>query len=251
MNSSEKIPNILHFILDVEKNVYPFLFSYYLSIYSAYLLNKPKKIYIWYNHLPLGSWWDETLKLKNIELKKYDVPTNFYNKKIVEPEHKKDFIKLNILYNYGGVYMDLESVSLKSYRDILLNNTVMIQKSDKELYSGFIATKPKSDFLKLWLKEYKEKFKTFETNKCSEKIPLKIAAKNPFKLLVLSNEYINVSSKNKDIFEKNFYIPKVTLMIPFYDCKFELKKIGDTKWANQNKNSLYSKIILKLMKFNV
>ena len=250
MESYDVIPNIIHFIVGIEKDDYPFLFISYLSILSSYLINKPNKIYIWYNHLPNGKWWDKTLKIKNTELKKIKVQKKFNNKEILDINHKKDFLKINILYNYGGIYLNLNTISLRSYRSILTDSTVMIRKNENEVYSNFIGSPLKSNFFKLWIQEYLEKFSSFETNKCSEKIPLELLMKHNSKLELLSEVY-NKSNNNNDVFSKKITIPPQTLFLSLENCDKKLKSIGDIEWANKNKNTLLGKIILKLIKYNV
>lgn len=251
MESYDIIPNIIHFVIGIEKNDYPFLFISYLSILSSYLINKPNKICIWYNHLPYGKWWKKTLKIKKIELKKIKLPQKFNNKKILDINHKRDFLKINILYNYGGIYLDLNTISLRSYRNILTDSTVMIRKNENEVSSSFIGTPSKSNFFKLWIQEYLEKFSTFETNKCSEKIPLELLMKHNSKLELLSDIYNTISKNNKDVFKKKIKIPNQTLFLSLKNCDNELKSISGIEWANKNKDTLLGKIILKLMKYNV
>ena len=44
------INNICHFVFGMKKQTEEFLFSYYIAVYSAYLINKPDTIYFYYNY---------------------------------------------------------------------------------------------------------------------------------------------------------------------------------------------------------
>ena len=40
------------------------MFIYYLSVLSAYIVNKPDKIYFYYHYKPYGKWWDRLSEKK-------------------------------------------------------------------------------------------------------------------------------------------------------------------------------------------
>ena len=105
-------------------------------------------------------------------------------------------------------------------------------------------------FLNYGFGEYLEKFSSFETNKCSEKIPLELLMRHNSKLELLSEIY-NKSNNNNDVFSNKIMISPQTLFLSLDNCDKKLKSIGDIEWANKNKNTLLGKIILKLMKYNV
>ena len=48
-SNKNKIPNTLHFIFGLKPQKDEFLFVYYLSVLSAYIVNKPDKIYFYYH----------------------------------------------------------------------------------------------------------------------------------------------------------------------------------------------------------
>ena len=51
--NKDKIPNIIHFVFGLKPQNEEFMFTYYLSILSAYVVNKPEKIYFYYHYEPL------------------------------------------------------------------------------------------------------------------------------------------------------------------------------------------------------
>ena len=118
------IPNIIHYVYGLKKQTSQFPFVYYISILSNIIINKPNKIYFHYQYLPYGKWWDNIKKYLSLN---YINCTELYwkDKKIVKYAHKADKIRMDILYKYGGIYMDIDTISYKSYKH-LLNNEFII-----------------------------------------------------------------------------------------------------------------------------
>lgn len=70
-----------------------------------------------------------------------------------------DYIRLYALYNYGGIYMDMDIEVLKSF-DSLLNNDYMIAKErpdQKWIEAGCFGVTKGSQFIKQCLEYYKDK----------------------------------------------------------------------------------------------
>ena len=58
ISNKNNIPNTIHFIFGLKPQKDEFLFIYYLSVLSAYIVNNPNKIYFYYHYEPHGNWWD-------------------------------------------------------------------------------------------------------------------------------------------------------------------------------------------------
>ena len=69
MINKTPIPNIIHFVLVNDEFTKPFLFYHYLAIYSAYLVNKPDKIF-YHKAFPYGENWEKVLEIPNLILEK-------------------------------------------------------------------------------------------------------------------------------------------------------------------------------------
>ena len=132
--NKDKIPNIMHFIFGLKPQNEEFLFIYYLSILSAYIVNSPEKIYFYYHYEPYGEWWNRLKeKIPVIVFEKVELPTHIGKKEIKHFAHKADWIRMNKLYERGGVYMDIDTITVKNYKKLLKNNTVLgyeIKKDD-------------------------------------------------------------------------------------------------------------------------
>lgn len=155
-----RIPNIFHFI-----NIGPREFNmlHFLSIYSAYHYNKPEKIYVYCDHVQENNIYYEILK-DIVTYEFIDVPNSINNIPLNSYQYKADIIRMNKLIEKGGVYMDLDVISLKPIDKFLNYNIVMgSELSDdpnstniNDFYSisnAIILAEPNNDFMKEWLKQ--------------------------------------------------------------------------------------------------
>jgi len=120
------IPNIFHFINEkIYNNEHGDIEVYkYFSILSAFNINNPKKIFYHYYNLPNGFLWE---KLNNILKDKFilikiNIPNTFKN------NIKNFFLKFKliliyqILKAYGGIYLDINSISINPINILLKYN---------------------------------------------------------------------------------------------------------------------------------
>ena len=120
--------NICHFVFGMKIQSEAFLFSYYIAVYSAYLINKPDIIYFYYHYESYGTWYDKLKLIPNIKLVKIDIPTHIGNKEIKKTAHKADCVRMNMLFDKGGIYLDIDTICVKPWKH-LLNEDVILGKS--------------------------------------------------------------------------------------------------------------------------
>ena len=242
INNSINIPNIIHYIygFEVQKTEFPFV--YYLSILSNIKVNNPDKIYFHYQHLPYGYWWD---KIKDYVSLNYINADNLYwgKKKINKYAHKADKIRLELLYKYGGVYMDIDTISYRSYKELLKHDIIFgIQEEnygkDKiTLYcNALLFSKKNSPFIKLWMDNYEN---YFDNNSWCES-SIHLLSK------LISNNFNDLNNKyNITILEKEtFYSPSYneTNKI-FEDCNILISdKLITLHYWNSYSNKYYNTI---------
>jgi mannosyltransferase OCH1-like enzyme len=139
----ERIPNIMHYVFGLEEQTEPFAFVYYLSILSNIKINKPRIIYFHYQYMPYGEWWD---KIKDHLTLNYVSVSEcaWKNKPIYKTAHKADKIRMEMLYTYGGIYMDIDTITYRPYHLHLEHDWVMgiqeIQEkqNEKPIYGNAI-----------------------------------------------------------------------------------------------------------------
>jgi GT2 family glycosyltransferase len=158
-NNRQKIPNIIHFIFGFKEQTEEFELYRYLSIKSAIDLNKPDKVYFYYNYEPFGFWWN---KIKPyLILEKVEPPKQIFGKKIYHYAHQADIIRLQKLIEHGGIYLDIDTITLKPYTDLLVYDFVMGKQynSDHSIIYGLcnavILSSKNSSFANKWLDTYK------------------------------------------------------------------------------------------------
>jgi hypothetical protein len=138
------IPNIVHFITgqgDAEEAILDqlgprlgsrrmerappeFQLINYLVLLSARQHIKPDQLYIHYSLEPTGYWWlkaKQDLKL-NLTLNQIPPLTSIYNHPVHHHAHRADIVRLEMLDKYGGIYLDLDVLVLKSFSKLISNS---------------------------------------------------------------------------------------------------------------------------------
>ena len=96
-----------------------------------------------------------------MEFRVVNVPTKTpKGKEIKEFQHKSDFVRLEVLYEFGGIYLDLDAIPLRSFdrlRKCGFDQIFGRQKND-QIAVGLIVTKKNNLFMKEFLIEAYEVF---------------------------------------------------------------------------------------------
>lgn len=208
------IPNILHFVFGMAPDFggKPFSLCHYLSVRSAVELNKPEKAFFHYQYEPEGEWWQKAKPL--LTLNKVQAPGSFMGQPLYHVAHKADVIRLQALKETGGIYLDLDTISVKPLTDLLNNSFAIGQELKPEwipknwrqrikhklglikdrsgstgLCNAVLLSERNSEFVNLWLDEYKtfrSKGRDKYWNEHSVLVPEKLAAAYPGKITQLS-----------------------------------------------------------------
>jgi len=140
-----------------------------------------------------GIWWTRTLdEVDNLYLvltvRPLQAPSG---KPLVFGEHSTDLARIDILINYGGIYLDSDILVLKSFDPLLRHNYVMGRVTPDQINSGIVLSRRGEAFLSLWLesyKSYKGKGETY-THKATI-VPHKLAELYPH-LIHVEEESLN------------------------------------------------------------
>jgi Glycosyltransferase sugar-binding region containing DXD motif len=205
------IPKIFHFIYFTPQHAPDKLFpvSYYLAVASAIGVNQPQEVIFHFNREPIGPWWDKTKPL--LTLHQLKAPETFMGRKLVHPAHQADVVRLLSLKESGGIYMDFDTICAKPLFQFLDHPFVMglelkvpytpknwrqqvkhsirkklgmIKTSGNEpiLCNGVLLSQKNSEFINLWLNEYKSfrsQGRDKYWNEHSSYVPAAIAASHP------------------------------------------------------------------------
>ena len=187
------IPNRLHYV-HLSNDGRQWQIHHHLSIKSAYVRGGFDKISIWVDKEPEGKWWEKTKPL--VELNFIEPPKEIFGKPIIQPAHKSDVIRLQVLLEYGGVYVDTDTIFVKSFKPLLNNKFVLGQQNingSEGLCPAVILSEVNSTFGQHWLAGFKDSFgggppgsSTWCTH--SVQYPLWLSKQIPEEVTILNHE---------------------------------------------------------------
>lgn len=152
------IPNHLHFVFGLHPDFggRPFGLIHYLAIRSAVMVNRPDAVTVWYAHEPQGRWWKMACELVERRVipefsSLLDIPREHY-------AHRADLARLQILFDHGGIYLDLDTICVQPFGDLRRFPCVMgwedIEK--RHLCNAIILAEPQAAFVGLMLDAQKD-----------------------------------------------------------------------------------------------
>ncbi len=213
------IPNVFHFIFGLEKDFgnRPFSIVHYLAIKSAHDINKPTKIFLYYKYLPVGEWWEKTKTY--VKLVEIEVPNQIFGNKLYHYAHKSDILRIMLLIKYGGIYLDMDTICLKSFDQLLNYECVMAEETylnqQYGLCNAVILSTKNSTFMKYWYSSYKvfrSKGVDAYWSEHSVRMPLQISSLYPSLINIIEEDAFFFPSYNQYdlqlLFEKCVYFPK-------------------------------------------
>lgn len=141
------VPNIIHFVFGMAPDFggKPFSLAHYLSVQSAITLNRPEQAIFHYQYESQGEWWERAKPL--LTLNRVIAPDQFMGRTLHHVAHKADVIRLQALKETGGIYLDLDTISVKPLTPLLNCNFAIGQ----ELKAPYV---PKN-----WRQRWKQAFR--------------------------------------------------------------------------------------------
>lgn len=128
--------------------------------------------------------------LSTVELKIARSFDTIFGNPITKFAHKADIIRLEALLEYGGIYLDLDVYTIRSFDALLHFPTVLgieggIYEFPRQgLCNGIIVAQKEAPFLQRWYESYKT-FNGSEWAANSVAAPFELARQNPEEVLVL------------------------------------------------------------------
>ncbi len=119
-----KQPILVHFVkIDMEQN--PFNFWQFIAVYAAHLNIKPDILYFHCDVEPTTHWWDKVKPFVRVTqtVAPESTPKGV---KINAIANKSDFLKTQLLVQYGGIYLDLDAIPLKSFDNLATTNFPLV-----------------------------------------------------------------------------------------------------------------------------
>ncbi len=169
-------PKIIHFIYLTEQNDCDIPFIYYLAIKSARKVNPDYDVVLHTNSVFSGKLLELIGTFARLE--QVVAPDSVFGIQIHRIEHKIDVLRIQILLTSGRIYLDLDTICIKSFNALLCDKVVMGKECDVGLCNAVIISPPNSEFLQLWYDGYRN-FHNEQWNEFSVMLPFSLAQENP------------------------------------------------------------------------
>jgi hypothetical protein len=164
------IPRIAHFVFGLKDEPEPLHFLHYVSLESCRRVLKPEQIYLHHKHPPSGPWWERIRphvtgvaveQVSEVLDADYDlgrVPERY------RYAHHADFIRLDALIEYGGVFADIDTIFLRPFPDEFFRARFVIggeppvqdERTGElrpSLCNALLLAEPGARFARLWRDE--------------------------------------------------------------------------------------------------
>jgi hypothetical protein len=154
----------------------------YLALRSAHAVNPDHEVLLHCDYVPHGLFWGLVRRFTRTMQVFVKEDPRFRN--VERVEHKSDLLRLLILKEHGGIYLDTDVVCVKSFDGITSEGVVMgkEQRLTNGQVSGLcnaVILAPKgAEFIDLWLDAY-EGFHNYQWSEFSVQTPWALAQKNP------------------------------------------------------------------------
>jgi hypothetical protein len=152
------IPKRFHFIFGLTPDFggKPFSFVHWTAIRSAQIANPGWSTTFWCKHEPDNRYFDAIRPHIGIEY--IEPPETVFGNPIPHPAHKCDWLRLQVLKQFGGVYLDLDTITVKGFGPILTPPVTMIAETANNqpvgLCNAFIAAEPNAEFIGQWIEKF-------------------------------------------------------------------------------------------------
>ncbi|OAA79393.1 glycosyl transferase [Akanthomyces lecanii RCEF 1005] len=128
------IPNIAHFVYilsDPDNGTFPFKFSHLISVYGAWRRWQPDVLYLHTNVAASssavlqarageqGKWAQRLFNMPGLVINTISAPTHTNRgQELKHMEHRSDFVRVKVVHDFGGVYMDMDVHALRDMRPL-------------------------------------------------------------------------------------------------------------------------------------
>jgi len=195
-STQDFIPNVVHFILIAEEYKEAELeFYQYLAVKAALLRLHPEAIKIHtYDFNESNEWWQRIRHRVDLvvhEPQRYLRTSDGRSHKL-RLAHQTDVLRLEILHEEGGIYLDTDMYALQSFSSLLHSPKDLLMGHEGGGRSGLgnavIVARPGSTFLNRWLEKYHESFDNRPKmwNHHSIVVPVSLAEQHPEEICKLS-----------------------------------------------------------------
>lgn len=140
------IPKVIHFIYPYTERTREWSLVNTLSVRSAVKHYPDHEIIVWTNS-------PTRVPLLGVTVRKCALPTQVGGVNIEWPQYVSDVMRLQILLDWGGIYMDTDIISLKKFETLCDDclNFSFETESENSVSNAMMAAPPNNSFIKVWL----------------------------------------------------------------------------------------------------
>ncbi len=154
------IPNIVHFI---NLNQTVISFHQFISILSVWLNHVPKLIYIHCDNCNFkGKYWTALMNMNELKkiIKLHELPqkNKIFNTNIKWIHHRSDVLRLEVLMNYGGIYLDNDMIIVNSLKHYLHYEAVVSIIYENVIGNQIFIAHRNARILRAFYDQYRTKF---------------------------------------------------------------------------------------------
>lgn len=153
------IPARVHFIFGLAADFggKPFSFIHFLAIRSFLHHNPGFDAFLHFAHEPQGPYWQAVKTL--VTAVRTAAPEEIFGNPLCHVAHQADVLRLEILLEHGGIYLDLDTITARSFAPLLQNDVVLGTEvaggAVIGLCNAVIAARPQAAFIKAWHDSYR------------------------------------------------------------------------------------------------
>ena len=248
-----RIPRLFHFVF---LGFTDFTFIHYLAIRTCHIVHRPERIYLYVNKTPTEEtateWWN--LAQAFVTLEKVPLPTTVFGCPVKKYQHMADVIRLEKLIERGGVYLDLDIISLRPFpRDLYRESCVMGTQCPRTRYWGLcnavILSEPGGEFVSRWFQEYRT-FQSGRWDHHSVKIPLMLSRLYGHALRVLDSKAFFPVTWEEDAFMRDRSLDsrlRESYVVHLWESEWEKTVIRDADWRLLHIDSTFRHLVVPIL----
>ena len=228
---------------------------HYLAILTAVEKMKWDRVMLYNDEVPEGEWWSKATTLRNVTVVTIQPPKYINAHRVPYKAHQADIIRLIALYHFGGVYMDLDMLTLKNFDELLQRKVdanaelMMCRETYDKISNAFIAASQRSNVVNEWLTAYQTQYGVVEDwwAGLSVRQPHAMYLKYPDAFLILPFETFNPF----DFMHTDFFTQPSTNVdfsksygVHLWDTENQKRKVFPASMeAFREKNSAFYKLV--------
>lgn len=180
---TSSVPRRLHFIFGLVRGFggKPFSLVHYLVVRAAAHFFQPETMFFHHVYEPSGEWWMKARPL--LTLRQLVPPSTIFGRTIRKFQHQADVVRLELLLQFGGLYMDMDVLLLNSVDDLLAGHELVLAQEGVRgsigLGNAMMIAQRNATMLRSWYGEYRS-FSDKIWNNFSLRLPMQLRIQRGF-----------------------------------------------------------------------